>query len=194
MICSKTKQRCNNDFSLSSLGEPMLLQLCQSAKVYVSELISSFEESLSDASAKEIGRADSTEKRLTLVELDHMRNKAGYIKILSKWADQLCSVLVIHLLHRKRKRFLLKLWGTEDNIKVFLRNLKTHAVDVDSSGKPCKEKLATVLCSCLSGIELGSDCPSTKGLRIEEIESEPQLKTLFKRYNLSQVYDEYVDC
>ena len=187
-------KNCDNDSYFSSLGEPMLLQLCQSAKVYVSELISSFEVSLSYASEKEIGKPGSTEKCLTLVELDHMRNKTGYIKILSKWADQLCSVLVIHLLYRKRKRFLLKLWGTEDDIKIFLRNLKTHAVDVDSSGKPCKEKLATVLCSSLSGIELGSDCPSTKGLRIEEIESEPQLKTLFKRYNLSQVYDEYVDC
>lgn len=175
--------------ALALIGEPMLFQLCQSAKAQVSEIISSFD--CSPTTSK--NSSDCKKNCLTLIEIDHMRNKTGYMKILSKWADQLnMTLLVFHLLYKKRKQFLLSLWGLDEDIKGFLRNLKTHSVDVDSSGKPCKEKLVNVLCSSLSGMDFNFE--GISGLIIEEIESEPQLKAMFKRYNLSQVYDEYVDC
>ena len=168
----------------------MLLQLCQSAKTHVTEIIAN---AASESNAKDNINDDTEEKCLTILEIDHMRNKPGYFKIISKWADQLSlTLLVIHLQFKKRKRFLILMWGSDDDIKIFLKNLKSQAVDVDSTGKRCKERLVSVLCS-LSEIDIGV-CSLSKGVTFEEIESEPQLKTLLNRYKLSQVYDEYVDC
>lgn len=191
---SKISDLLKNE-ALALIGEPMLLQLCQSAKSHISEILAKNIAPKSGITVQNEKKQDvlKEENLLSIVEIDHMRNKIGYVKIISKWSNQLSlTLLVLQLLFKKRKQFLILMWGSFDNFKIFLKNLKTYAVDVDSAGKPCKEKLSRVLCSSLSGVRI-PDSLIFNGVTFEEIESEPQLKTLLNRYNLSQVYD-IVDC
>ena len=135
---------------------------------------------------------------LTCVQIDHMRNRTGYLKILSKWANQLrLKILVIQKLFTKRQQYLVFIQGSNEDSKTFLKNLKTHTVDVDSNGKPCKERLLNVVCTLNSE----NNCESwaakisiSEGLKFEETDSIDTLKTLLNCYNLCKVYDEYVDC
>ncbi|KAG1933841.1 RWD domain-containing protein [Pimephales promelas] len=88
-------------------------------------------------------RAETTEETWTaLLHLDHMRSKAKYIKLIKTWASEL------HLTGRlfTGKPILILLQGTKENIKEYIHLQKTVKVDVDSSGKRCKEKMMSVLC------------------------------------------------
>ena len=91
----------------------------------------------------------------------------------------------------KRQQYLIFIWGSNEDAKNFLKNLKTHSVDVDSNGKPCKERLVNVVFT----LNCENDKISiSEGLKFEEIDSTDTLKILLNKYNLCQVYDKYVDC
>ena len=134
----------------------MMLQLCQSAKSHVIELLT-MEANADNISNPDVKTANAESQKsqlcLTCLQIDHMRNKTGYLKILSKWANQLkLKILVIQKLFTKRQQYLIFIWGS--NSKNFLKNLKTHSVDVDSNGKSCKERLVNVVCTLNSENDL----------------------------------------
>ena len=73
-----------------------------------------------------------------------MRDKRNYIKTIEKWSKEL-EITGNIIFHGKLKVFLILL-GSEDSLKSFHQQLKTQNVDIDSRGRPCKEKLSKVLC------------------------------------------------
>ena len=90
--------------------------------------------------------------------------------------------------------------SSPEDSKNFLKNLKTHSVDVDSNGKPCKERLVNVVCTlnsendCYESSWAADNISISESLKFEEIDSTNTLKKLLNKYNLCQVYDKYVDC
>uniref|UniRef100_A0A674NX76 RWD domain-containing protein 3 n=1 Tax=Takifugu rubripes TaxID=31033 RepID=A0A674NX76_TAKRU len=75
-------------------------------------------------------RRPQTQTGLFVLLLDHIRDRRRYIKLLERWTHQL---------------ILLILQGDRLQVKEFCRLLKTVKIDVDSSGKKCKEKMMKVL-------------------------------------------------
>ena len=84
----------------------------------------------------------SSDDSILLLKLDHMRNKTRYIKTITRWIDELNLngrlFFANHLI-------LILLTGETSNVREYLRRHKTCNVDVDSCGKPCKEKMINVL-------------------------------------------------
>ena len=183
-------------------GEPMMLQLCQSAKSHVIEFLTSTMEAKPSIVSNSDVKIANDECQLsqplcclTCLQIDHMRNRTGYLKILSKWANQLkLKILVIQKLFTKRQQYLLFIWGSNENTKSFLKNLKTHSVDVDSNGKPCKERLVNLVCTVNSENDFYKISISEGALKFEEIDSTDTLKILLNHYDLSHIYNKYVDC
>uniref|UniRef100_A0A9L0IJD2 RWD domain-containing protein 3 n=1 Tax=Equus asinus TaxID=9793 RepID=A0A9L0IJD2_EQUAS len=79
---------------------------------------------------------------VTLLHLDHMRAKTKYVKTVEKWASDL---RLTGRLMFMGKIILILLQGDRSNIKEYLILQKTSKVDVDSSGKKCREKMISVL-------------------------------------------------
>ena len=79
-----------------------------------------------------------------IIQLEHMRDKKNYIKTIERW----CRELEIrgHIIFYGKLKVFLVLLGSEKSLKSFQQQLKTNNVDIDSRGRPCKEKLSTVLC------------------------------------------------
>lgn len=165
------------------LGEPMLWELCELARGHFSDFANDDEKDDSLLSNK-----DNTNDIwfVSVTQLDHIRDKRGYVKTLSKWAKQLdlCGKLLLGC-----PRILLVLWGrVEDDLKQFHLRHRTTLIDVDSSGKPCKERLAKLLC-----IRTTKEKPYNQlELVVEEFTSSQQLEKTFDLLKLSQLYNEYV--
>ena len=79
---------------------------------------------------------------MTCVRIDHMRKPQKYCRALQDWARALAlhTVLVKHPPHLR-----LVLHGPLDATRAFLKRLRTQPVDVDSHGRPCLERLSSVL-------------------------------------------------
>lgn len=124
----------------SSNPEPMILQIAmwlqENARVFLdkpAELNSSRNDSSAD---------DDADDTIILLKLDHMRNKSRYIKTIARWVHELN--LNGRLFFVNYLIFIL-LTGETGNVREYLRRHKTCNVDVDSSGKPCKERMINVL-------------------------------------------------
>ncbi|XP_036200437.1 RWD domain-containing protein 3 isoform X4 [Myotis myotis] len=98
---------------------------------------------------------------MTLLHLDHMRAKTRYVRTVRQWASALgltgrlmfMGRVILLLLQGHRDR-VKKIWDPErrtpaDNFLLapqeYLVLQKTSKVDVDSSGKKCRERMASVL-------------------------------------------------
>nr|XP_053637037.1 RWD domain-containing protein 3-like [Cherax quadricarinatus] len=137
-----TRTECDNvKTSLKSIAE-----LCRGAPM-VLDLLTSLQE------REDIGRTPPTnnatvEKEIyeghttCVLHLDHMRNKTKYLKTIKSWCEDLD--LFGQIIFYLRWIFII-LQGTEENIKMYLQRNRTQFVDVDSSGKPCKERMLSVL-------------------------------------------------
>ena len=84
---------------------------------------------------------DQTE--IVVVKIDHMRNSSNYVKTLENWTEEfsLTGVLVFS----KDKGIVLMLEGEKYGISKFIQNWKSVNIDVDSRGRPCKEKMIQFL-------------------------------------------------
>lgn len=164
------------------IGSPMLLQLCQNAKDELELIFSKTKDNKED----EESCATNTALIAALIELDHVRDRGGYFKHLKQWADELLlNVIVIFLKFRKRKNYWILLQGSEEQVKNFKRNLKTQTVDVDSKGRPCKERMATDIASC----PLQIDDILTGSFNLEDIENERDLRLLFSKLKLNNLLE-----
>ena len=77
-----------------------------------------------------------------VLKLDHMHSKQKYTKLIVKFANEF--VLSGRLLFYGKMIWII-LYGKSKNIKEYLKWHRTANVDVDSSGRPCKERMMTVL-------------------------------------------------
>ena len=78
-----------------------------------------------------------------VVSLDHMHNAALYKKNLSSWSVGLETCTMVNA---GRHCLLVVLTGPSREIEGFLQTWKTQNVDVDSKGRPCKERMMTIVC------------------------------------------------
>lgn len=78
-----------------------------------------------------------------VIKLDHIRSKKRYFKFLQGTSRNLS--LDIELIEVGRLLFLKVVSQNEDDAKEFIKTLRTTLVDIDSTGKPCKERMAEVL-------------------------------------------------
>lgn len=119
----------------TSNREPMILNMA----MWLQENASLFLDKPELDKTLNCGSADDS---ILLLKLDHMRNKTRYIKTITRWIDELNLngrlFFANHLI-------LILLTGETNNVREYLRRHKTCNVDVDSCGKPCKEKMINVL-------------------------------------------------
>ena len=83
------------------------------------------------------------QRELLVIKIDHMRNSADYVKTLEKWCEQLGVQAVLLISGDQGLVFILE--GQKSNTAHFIINWKTTNIDVDIRGKPCKERMITIL-------------------------------------------------
>ncbi|XP_032776473.2 RWD domain-containing protein 3 isoform X2 [Daphnia magna] len=85
---------------------------------------------------------DAEHEYTTIVHLHHIRSKIIYVKTLSQWFRELDlhGVLISY-----RRWIFLMVSGEKNNLQLYLKRHRTQNVDIDSVGRPCKERMLTVL-------------------------------------------------
>ncbi|XP_071329066.1 RWD domain-containing protein 3 isoform X2 [Trachinotus anak] len=122
------------------------------------------------------------EERWTAVlSLDHIRSRNRYIALLERWTQQLQLTGRLLL----GRGILVILQGARADIKEFCRLLKTVKVDMDSSGKKCKERMMKVV------IETPSSSSCGHGLQrfvVKEYQSSAEVTAVFQELHLTELY------
>ena len=99
-------------------------------------------EDLKNETVKESICSD-VEYEVIVVKIDHMRKSGPYVRTLESWTQQLGLVGVLSISNDQGLVLLLE--GDKCQITKFLLNWKTVNIDVDSRGKPCKERMIQIL-------------------------------------------------
>lgn len=169
------------------IGSPMLYQLCQIAKESVELLLGTV---LSTSDAAVVDESNIAPSVATIIEINHMRDQSRYVKNLSSWAEELhVELKVLHLKFRKLDNHWIIVIGNEKRVKTFKKYLRTRNVDIDSKGRPCKERLLKdVATKNMNEIkEYFASDPIEK-----DFESIDQLKSWFDSSKLSDLLDHSV--
>ena len=165
----------------------MLYELCQIAK----ELLSNLSNAPSTTSISSMTSSENTvasTDTITLIEVNHMRDQSRYVQNLSNWADELqINLKVLHLKFRKRNNHWIIVMGSEGKVKSFKKNLRTQNVDIDSKGRPCKERLAKELSS---QNVLQASKNFVNDVIEEDITSVISLKSWFVNFEISNLLDQ----
>ena len=127
-------------------GEPCLVELC----MRVQELA----DDAAEAARADAGRGSDSQHVaadvwFAVVMLDHMNDRARYTRHISDMAGGLDACHVLMLAGAARPNGAVKAFvvvvGTDADLTRFVSELRTQMVDVNKAGKPCKERMATVL-------------------------------------------------
>ena len=83
-----------------------------------------------------------------ILKIDHMNDAENYRKTLRGWVRALAlgGRLLYACSGRRAIGIFVVLHGAPSDVGGFLQRLRTETVDVDRSGRPCKERQSTVLC------------------------------------------------
>ncbi|KAK2502515.1 hypothetical protein MC885_000170 [Smutsia gigantea] len=122
---------------------------------------------------------------VTLLHLDHMRAKAKYVKTVEKWASDLKLTGRLMFLG---KIILILLQGDRSSLKEYLVLQKTSKVDVDSSGKKCKEKMMSVLFET----KVQAEHKRFLAFEVKEYSSLDALEEEFETAGLIRLFSEFV--
>ncbi|EDL82066.1 rCG28845, isoform CRA_a [Rattus norvegicus] len=122
---------------------------------------------------------------MTLLRLDHMRARTKYVKVVEKWASEL---RLTGRLMFMGKMILILLQGDRSNIKEYLILQKTSKVDVDSSGKKCKEKMISVL----SETKVQTEHKRFLAFEVKEYSTLEELQKEFETAGLQELFSECV--
>uniref|UniRef100_A0A8C3YG84 RWD domain-containing protein 3 n=1 Tax=Catagonus wagneri TaxID=51154 RepID=A0A8C3YG84_9CETA len=122
---------------------------------------------------------------ITLLHLDHMRAKTKYVRTVEKWASELRLTGRLMFLG---KVILILLQGDRNNIKEYLILQKTSKVDVDSSGKKCKEKMISVLFET----KVQAEHKRFLAFEVKEYSSLDELQKEFETAGLEKLFSEFV--
>ncbi|XP_029318803.1 RWD domain-containing protein 3-like isoform X2 [Cottoperca gobio] len=156
--------------------EPMVHQLVEGLQcVQVTEKGRGAEE--------EVKEREEEEQWTAVLSLDHIRSRNRYISLLRRWSQQLQLNGTILL----GRSILVILQGARPNIKEFCRLLKTVKVDVDSSGKKCKERMMKVLIESPSSPSCGH---GLQGFVEKSYESLAELSAAFQEINMTELYQQ----
>ena len=100
-----------------------------------------------------------------LVHVDHMNDRKFYEKWLRKESEAAgCTLFVKHCISAQSSRPLIYVGmvGEKDGVKRILKHWRTNRVDVDSKGKPCLERMMSVL--------MEGEMPKISGSALERLE------------------------
>lgn len=120
---------------------------------------------------------------IAVLSLDHIRSRNRYVSLLERWSKQL-QLSGRLLLGRN---ILVLLQGNRASIKEFGGLLKTVKVDVDSSGKKCKERMMKVLSETPSSL---SHEHRLQEFAVRECQSMSELSTAFEEVHLTELYQQ----
>ncbi|PIO37804.1 hypothetical protein AB205_0004950 [Aquarana catesbeiana] len=120
-----------------------------------------------------------------LLHLDHMRAKDRYIRTVEKWTSDLNLTGKLMFMG---KIILILLQGDRSSIREYLVLQKSCKVDVDSSGKKCKEKMISVLCD----FKLPQVRKRLSTFEVKVYPSVSELEREFEATGLSSVFTDYV--
>ena len=125
----------------------------------------------SDASNQKDSTESSSYSYGVLCHVDHMRDGKGYRKWLRKASAAAgCKLLVkASDSNVKRPLIIVSILGEESDVKRVLKRWRTSRVDVDSAGKPCLERMMTVL------TEGKLSLPQHKTVDMDSLDQEDQL-------------------
>mmetsp|Transcript_9516 Transcript_9516/g.13625 ORF Transcript_9516/g.13625 Transcript_9516/m.13625 type:complete len:452 (+) Transcript_9516:12-1367(+) len=124
-----------------------------------------------DASNQKENTKSSSYSYGALCHVDHMRDGKGYRKWLRKASAASGCVLLVKACDNNAKKPLIvvSILGEESDVKRVLKRWRTSRVDVDSAGKPCLERMMTVL------IEGKLSQPQNKNVEMDSLDQEDQL-------------------
>ncbi|NXF97205.1 RWDD3 protein, partial [Eubucco bourcierii] len=122
---------------------------------------------------------------MLLLHLDHMRAKTKYVRTVEKWASDLGLTGRLMFMG---KIILILLQGDRNNIKEYLILQKTSKVDVDSSGKKCKEKMISVLCET----RVQAQHQRFQMFEVKEYSTLDELQKEFETAGLKTLFSEFV--
>ncbi|XP_054837459.1 RWD domain-containing protein 3 [Eublepharis macularius] len=120
-----------------------------------------------------------------LLHLDHMRAKGKYVKTVEKWCADLR--LTGRLMFMGKMIFIL-LQGGQSSIKEYMILQKTSKIDVDSSGKKCKEKMISVL----SETKAQAEDRRFQAFEVKEYSTLDELQNEFEAAGLAELFTEFV--
>ncbi|XP_008300296.1 RWD domain-containing protein 3 isoform X2 [Stegastes partitus] len=157
--------------------EPMVHQLveCSQLCVEVTEDCRGGEEAVEET--------EKGEEWTAVLLLDHIRSQNRYIGLLERWSHQLQLSGTLLL----GQSILVILQGFKPDIKEFCRRLKTVKVDVDSSGKKCKERMMKILIEspwCVSR----HHC--LQGFVVKNYQSLSELPAAFQELHMTELYQQ----
>lgn len=158
--------------------EPMVHQLVECSQQLCMEMT---EDCKGGKDAVE--KTEIEEEWIAVLLLDHIRSRNRYIGLLERWSHQL------HLTGRLLlgQSILVILQGSRCDIKEFCRRLKTVKVDVNSSGKKCKERMMRIL------IESSWSFPRQhclQGFVVKDYQSLSELPAAFQELHMSEFYQQ----
>ncbi|XP_035984704.1 RWD domain-containing protein 3 isoform X3 [Fundulus heteroclitus] len=159
--------------------EPMLHQLVEYLQ---QECMEPTDDQLADEekTGEERGKQ---QKWTSILMLDHIRSQKRYIGLLECWSQQLQLAGRLLL----GQIILIILLGERPKIKEFCRRLKTVKVDVDSSGKKCKERMMKVLAENPSSFPCQQ---SFQGFAVTNYKSLSELTGVFEKLNMAGLYQQ----
>ncbi|GBN65287.1 RWD domain-containing protein 3 [Araneus ventricosus] len=115
-----------------------------------------------------------------VILIDHIRQRNRYLKALRTWASELNVVGVLMFCH---KWIFLIIQGSKKKVKEYIIHHRTTCIDVDSSGKPCKEKMSKILFE-------GDSLKCFTSFLVEELSTLKDLEEYLKYINLESIYQE----
>ncbi|KAK2853404.1 hypothetical protein Q5P01_006065 [Channa striata] len=158
--------------------EPMVHQLVECAQQQFAKVTDACR-----GGGKELDERSKQEECTAVLMLDHIRARSRYVRLLERWTQQLQLTGRMLL----GPCILVVLQGARAHVKEFCCLLKTVKVDVDSSGKKCKERMMKVLIET----PLSSTCGH--GLHdfvVKEYQSLSELSAAFQELKLTEIYEE----
>lgn len=126
-------------------------------------------------------KVQDQEQWVSVLSLDHIRSRNRYVSLLERWSKQLQLTGRLIL----GRNILVLLHGTRASIKEFCCLLKTVKVDVDSSGRKCKERLMKVLIETPSTITTEH---RLEGFAVLECQTVSELSAVFEEVHLVEIY------
>lgn len=83
--------------------------------------------------------------RHCLLHIDHMRSRRSYTRLICDWAAELGLSGALLISSDAAPLILLYLHGSDEALREYKRRHRTTPVDVDSTGRKCKEKMMSEL-------------------------------------------------
>ncbi|XP_062338405.1 RWD domain-containing protein 3 [Osmerus eperlanus] len=171
--------------------EPMVLELVRWVQDTLSEL--SLDPGWSGEQQEEMKTREEEERRreecagwTALLLVDHMRSRVRYVKMIRRWSSELQLVGRLFL----GPLILVLLQGPHANIKEYIHLQRTVKVDVDSSGKRCKEKMMKILYEQPSS---SSKQPKQmSSFEVVEFSSLDQMRHAFEDVGQLELFQEFV--